>query len=105
MENQENAAGVNILDDQPQTEAASEAQDPNVVLSQILQGLSGFEAMLMTFDNRIGQLEHFLSYLLMKDPDFKARQEAAEAAFQAQADAQAAANPAPTPETTSEQQA
>lgn len=104
MSDQEVTPGVNILDEQPaQQPEANQGQDPNVALSQILENLSLLQAVLTTFDNRIGQLEHFVSYLLMKDPEFKARQEAATSAAQAVADAQEAVNP--TPETTSGPQA
>lgn len=89
--------GISIVPDEAQ-EAAQPAQDPgqgvdpNEVLNEILQGLSGFQAVMGMFEARIAQLERLTGYLLKKDPEFMANLDRAEADAKAQADAQVAAN-------------
>jgi hypothetical protein len=82
--------GVSILPEEPADVASDEDPnvDPNVVLNEILQALSGLQAVMGMFDARVSQLEKLTGYLLQKDPQFMANLQAA----QEQADAQVEAN-------------
>jgi len=90
----EEQKGVSIVsDEQPEAQESQGGQepqevDPNVVLNEILQMLSGLQAVMGMFEARIAQLEKLTGYLLQKDPQFMANLQAA----QEQADAQVAAN-------------
>lgn len=89
-------AGITILPEpetaQPEAPAQPQGEDPNVILNEILQALSGLQAVMGMFEARIGQLERLTGYLLKKDPEFMANLNRAEADAKAHADAQVAAN-------------